>query len=161
KPELARRVDTGEFTVEQMSDTVTKGIRKLGETIEANLAVKVLPTYATDGLLNGIHNCDALEGMRGLKDETVDLTVTSPPYPIDFAFYHCWNYTKMFGGDYQKYLAWIEEHFREIFRVTKDGGRFAVNIDNCYDSRPSKNGPRVRLNCYSDFCEIAKRVGFK
>lgn len=160
-PKLQKRVDAGEFTVNQMSDAVRKGICKIGETIQARLAAKVLPDYAAkEGLLNDIHNCDALEGMRGLTDETVDLTITSPPYPINFKFYHCWDYMEMFGGDYQKYLAWIEEHFREIFRVTKNGGRFAVNIDNCYTSNPTKVGPRVRLNCFADFCEIAKRVGF-
>lgn len=159
-PDLAKRVETGQSTVRQASDSIRKGTIKVCETIKANLAAKVLPSYALNGLLNGIHNCDALEGMKGLAAETIDLTCTSPPYPIAFPFYRYWDYMKMFGGDYQKYLDWIAAHFAEIYRVTRNGGRFAVNIDNCFDPNSSKAGPRVRLNCFADFCDIAKRVGF-
>ena len=30
--------------------------------------------------LNKIYNCDVLEGLRKLDDESVDLIITSPPY---------------------------------------------------------------------------------
>ena len=58
--------------------------------------------------LNKIYNMDCLKGLRELKDETVDLTVTSPPY-----------------DDLRKYngYSWdFESIAKELYRVTKKGG---------------------------------------
>lgn len=57
---------------------------------------------------NKIYNRDCLEGMRGLPDEVIDLTVTSPPYDnlreyTGFSF----NFTSI---------------AKELYRITKDGG---------------------------------------
>jgi adenine-specific DNA-methyltransferase len=63
---------------------------------------------------------DVLEGLAALEDESVDLTVTSPPYNI--------------GKEYEKllplpeYLAWCEKWMGEIYRVTKPEGAFWLNL---------------------------------
>ena len=58
--------------------------------------------------LNNIHNLDCVEGMRHLDNDSVDLTVTSPPYD-DMRKYkgYSWNF---------------EETAKELYRVTKPGG---------------------------------------
>lgn len=59
-------------------------------------------------LFNHIHNMDCLQGLQGLEDECIDLTVTSPPY-----------------DDLRKYngYSWdFEAIAKELYRVTKQGG---------------------------------------
>lgn len=59
-------------------------------------------------MINQIHNMDCIEGMRLLPDESVDLTVTSPPYDNLRTY-------KGFSWDF-------EATARELYRVTKQGG---------------------------------------
>lgn len=63
----------------------------------------------TQGLeLNKIYNMDCVEGMKMLPDESVDLTVTSPPY----------DNLRTYNG-----FEWdFEATARELFRITKQGG---------------------------------------
>lgn len=57
---------------------------------------------------NKIYNIDCVQGMKMLADESVDLTVTSPPYD-DLRTYNGfeWNF---------------EETAKQLYRVTKQGG---------------------------------------
>ncbi len=63
--------------------------------------------------LNKIYNMDCLEGMRLLDGNSIDLTVTSPPYDI----------LRTYNGNIEQ---WSFEKFqaiaKELYRVTADGG---------------------------------------
>lgn len=58
--------------------------------------------------LNRIYQRDCIEGMRMIPDNSVDLTVTSPPYDN--------------LRDYNGYSFDFENTAKEIYRVTKEGG---------------------------------------
>lgn len=58
--------------------------------------------------VNTIHNIDCIEGMQGLPDDSIDLTVTSPPYD---------NLRKYNGYQWD-----FEQTAKELYRITKDGG---------------------------------------
>ena len=58
--------------------------------------------------LNKTHNMDCLDGMKLLEDNSIDLTVTSPPYD---------NLRKYNGYSFD-----FENISKELYRVTKDGG---------------------------------------
>jgi site-specific DNA-methyltransferase (adenine-specific) len=59
-------------------------------------------------MINKIHNMDCVEGMRMLPDNSVDLTVTSPPY----------DNLRTYNG-----FTWdFEAVAKELYRVTKQGG---------------------------------------
>ena len=58
--------------------------------------------------LDNIYNMDCLEGMRQMEAESVDLTVTSPPYDD--------------RREYNGYCFDFENIARELYRVTKPGG---------------------------------------
>ena len=58
--------------------------------------------------VNKIYNMDCIEGLRMISDNSIDLTVTSPPYD-DLRKYH--GFTWDFKG--------VTE---QLYRVTKDGG---------------------------------------
>ena len=65
--------------------------------------------------LNRIYNCNCIEGMKQMADNSVDLTVTSPPYDQlrDYGSVvdeNTWNF-EVFKG-----IA------KELYRVTKPGG---------------------------------------
>jgi site-specific DNA-methyltransferase (adenine-specific) len=58
--------------------------------------------------LNKIYNMDCVEGMRMLPDNSIDITVTSPPY----------DNLRTYNG-----FSWdFEATAKELYRVTKDGG---------------------------------------
>lgn len=56
----------------------------------------------------GTNNMDCLDGLKMLKDESIDLTITSPPYD-DLR-------------DYKGYAFDIKKVVKELYRVTKQGG---------------------------------------
>lgn len=58
--------------------------------------------------INTIYNMDCVEGMRMLPDNSIDLTVTSPPYD---------NLREYNGFEWD-----FEAVAKELFRVTKQGG---------------------------------------
>src|SRR5690554_1100444 len=63
--------------------------------------------------LNTIYNEDCLEGMKKIPSESIDLTVTSPPY----------DNLRSYNGNIEH---WSFEKFKaiakELYRVTKQGG---------------------------------------
>ena len=63
--------------------------------------------------LNNIYNMDCLDGLKLLQDDSVDLTVTSPPY----------DNIRSYNGNISQ---WNHEKFQRIadqlYRVTKPGG---------------------------------------
>lgn len=58
--------------------------------------------------INQIYNMDCVEGLKRLDEESIDLTVTSPPYD---------NLRKYNGFSWD-----FEETARQLYRVTKPGG---------------------------------------
>jgi site-specific DNA-methyltransferase (adenine-specific) len=80
---------------------------------------------------------NSCEKMSEIANDSVSLTVTSPPYwnAIDYdkhaedreQFYRTRSYSNDFS-DYLDYLDWLEGVFKEVYRVTKPGGFCAVVI---------------------------------
>ena len=61
---------------------------------------------------NNVYNMDCLQGLKLMKDNSIDLTVTSPPYD------NLRDYTKEFKENSFNF----ESIAKELFRVTKEGG---------------------------------------
>lgn len=59
-------------------------------------------------IIDTINNCDCIDGMALLENESIDLTVTSPPYD---------NLRKYNGYGFD-----FENTARELYRITKNGG---------------------------------------
>src|SRR5262245_20327292 len=71
--------------------------------------------------------------MTQLADESVDLTVTSPPYSnaIDYASHvsdPAADYRPRQALDYEGYLSFLDRCFSETLRATRPGGFCAVVI---------------------------------
>lgn len=80
------------------------------------------------------HSC---EQMPELEDNSVALTVTSPPYwnAIDYDIHASddsqYYRTRAYGNgysEYSDYLDWLENIFKEVLRVTKPGGFSSIVI---------------------------------
>ncbi len=81
--------------------------------------------------------CKSSECMNDLPDDSVGLTVTSPPYwnAIDYdrhsknpdLNYRTRNYSVGYE-DYEEYLQWFGRISKEVLRVTKPGGYYGIII---------------------------------
>lgn len=69
-----------------------------------------------------IVHTDALTGLESLKDQTVDLVVTSPPYATVRSSYA--------GTPAEDYAEWFSPILKEIQRILKTDGSFVLNIDD-------------------------------
>jgi site-specific DNA-methyltransferase (adenine-specific) len=95
------------------------------------------PYYEQDGI--AIYHGDCLGVLSELPDQSVDLTVTSPPYNqrIDSfkpsGMQKGWRWAEKIAGGYfdslteQEYNDWQAEVLRAVHRVTKEGGSCFYN----------------------------------
>ncbi|MEW6524977.1 MAG: site-specific DNA-methyltransferase [Bacillota bacterium] len=89
-----------------------------------------------DGFVNRVYHKSS-ESMGELPDNTVSLTVTSPPYwnAIDYDrhsrdsndYYRTRNYSIGYS-EYHDYLTWLRRISSEVLRVTKPGGFYALVV---------------------------------
>jgi len=86
--------------------------------------------------------------MKEIKDESVHLMVTSPPY-----FNAPFDYKGLFS-DYDEYLSLLEAMARETFRVLQEGRIAAVNVDDML-----VDGQKFPI--VADTVKIFQKVGFR
>jgi DNA modification methylase len=93
-----------------------------------------------------------------LKDESVHLVVTSPPY---------WNLKRYNENpdqlghvqNYEAFLAEVEKVWRHVFRVLVPGGRLVCVVgDVCVARR--NFGRHLVFPLHADICVICRRIGF-
>lgn len=86
--------------------------------------------------LNKIYNEDCLEGLKMLNDNSVQMTVTSPPY---FNLRRYTDKDKEIGieDSVEEYINKLEKIFQEIYRITKNDGSCYVNISDTYNKKGS------------------------
>lgn len=77
-----------------------------------------------------LHLNDCIAGMEDLGDETINLTITSPPYnlgatavknPVTYATYSD-------DKEHNEYILWLQKVFEVVYRKTTEDGRLAINI---------------------------------
>lgn len=94
-------------------------------------AVATLPhTVSPDFLKNTVVLGDVREVLKHVPDESVHLTFTSPPY------YNARDYSIYIS--YQAYLDFLDEVFRAVHRVTKEGRFLIVNTSPVIIPRVSR-----------------------
>ncbi len=85
------------------------------------------PATTTEEILSGVHLGDARTLAKALASESIDVTITSPPY-CDLKDYGAPNQIG-FGQDYSTYLSDLATVFGDIFRATKKDGSLWIIID--------------------------------
>lgn len=112
---------------------------------------KLLPkeTEAYRTAHGAAHVGDALELLKGLSSDSVNLVVTSPPYALHFK--------KKYGNaDKDAYVEWFLPFAREIFRVLKPDGSFVLNIGGSYN----KGHPTKSLYQFHLLIALVEKIGF-
>jgi site-specific DNA-methyltransferase (adenine-specific) len=95
-----------------------------------------------------IFNDDILK-ITTIKDNSIDLIVTSPPYDVDIKYE---NYDD--NIPYDQYLEFTRKWLRRCYEFSKDDGRLCLNI-------PLDKNKGGQQSVYADITTIAKEVGWK
>lgn len=115
--------------------------------------MKTIDDIKKEGVqINTIYNADCLEAMKYIKDDSIDLVITSPPYNvgIDYGVYKD-------NLEYKDYLNFTKKWLVEVWEILKENGRIALNV--LYEVNLHKRGGRIFLA--SDYWQIMKEIGFK
>ncbi len=113
----------------------------------AKLLQEFTPAYSTK--LGACYCADAREVMASLKDETIDLVVTSPPYALEFQ--------KEYGNKKKwQYVDWFLGFAEHIHRVLKPTGSFVLNIGGSYN----QGMPTRSLYHFKLLIALCDEIGF-
>lgn len=115
-------------------------------TLPYEITTQVEPYFQEDSIT--IYNADFLR-INCIKEGTVDLIVTSPPYNVGIKY--STHDDKM---SYEQYLAFTKEWLTKCYRLLKEDGRFCLNI-------PLDKNKGGQQSVYADITTIAKQVGWK
>lgn len=88
------------------------------QVVEEKSNQKKIPTFLEN---NKVYNEDCINGMKKIKDDSVDIIICDPPY----------NIGKDFGNNSDKqrmdeYLVWCDEWIKESIRILKPNGTLYI-----------------------------------
>ena len=107
----------------------------------------VAPAYTTRR--GAAYRGDALDLLRAMPDESVNLVITSPPYALEFKKEH--------GNEPQNtFVEWFLPFAREVLRVLRPDGSFVVNVGGAWQ----KGHPVRSLYHFRLLLELVDTVGF-
>ncbi|HQB59624.1 MAG TPA: DNA methyltransferase [Candidatus Moranbacteria bacterium] len=107
------------------------------------------PKYLKNTIVQG----DVLEALKYVPEESVHLTFTSPPYynARDYSIYQ----------SYDEYLKFLEEVFKEVHRVTKEGRFFVLNTSPIIIPRISRAHASKRYPIPYDIHPLLVKMGWE
>lgn len=110
-------------------------------------------TNSYDYLKNVVVNGDTIETMKLLKEESVHLTFTSPPYynARDYSIY----------PSYKRYLEFLAEVFKQVHRITKEGRFLVLNTSPIIIPRVSRSHSSKRYPIPFDIHPYLVEMGWE
>lgn len=107
------------------------------------------PSY----LKNLVIHWDTIKSMKVIPDESIHLTFTSPPYynARDYSIYQ----------SYEEYLWFLEETFKEIYRITKEWRFFVLNTSPIIIPRVSRASSSKRYPIPYDIHPLLVKMGWE
>ena len=101
-----------------------------------------------------INSC-CIEGLTKMKNnnQSVQLTVTSPPY------FNVKDYIKY--SNYNEYLSTLKTIFSLVFDITDDGRMCCVNLSNILIQRENRNSESKRIPLVFHFVPLMENIGWK
>ena len=108
---------------------------------------------SNDFMKNVTVHGDVREVLKFIPDESVHLTFTSPPYynARDYSIY----------ASYKEYLAFLEEVFKEVYRITKEGRFFVLNTSPIIIPRAGRQYSSKRYPIPYDIHPILIKMGWE
>ena len=119
----------------------------------SNEKIKQKHTESPDFMKNVIVQGDVREIIKYVPDESIHLTFTSPPYynARDYSIYQ----------SYKEYLRFLEDVFKEVYRVTKEGRFFILNTSPIIIPRVSRQYSSKRYPIPYDIHPFLVKMGWK
>jgi len=106
-----------------------------------------------DFMKNVVVQGDVREIIKPVPDESIHLTFTSPPYynARDYSIYQ----------SYDEYLSFLEEVFKEVHRITKEGRFFILNTSPIIIPRVSRQHSSKRYPIPYDIHPLLVKMGWE
>lgn len=113
--------------------------------------------YSNNGI--AVYNSDSLSFLKSQKSNTIQLTVSSPPY---FAY-------KNYGNDagnienfdrYEQYCEYINNWLQELYRITDEDGRVCIVIDDKHTNAETE-GVNINRGTHARIINYAINHGFQ
>ncbi|KJR41134.1 adenine specific DNA methyltransferase (hpaim), partial [Candidatus Magnetoovum chiemensis] len=92
---------------------------------------------------------DNILSAERIKEASIDLIITSPPYNVNIAYNNCDD-----SIAYSDYLLFTSQWLSKCYTLVKDDGRFCLNI-------PLDKNKGGQQSVYADITTIAKSIGWK
>ncbi len=93
--------------------------------------------------------CDDLLSSQAIKEKSVDLIITSPPYNLDMPYGTYEDFMP-----YEEYLKWSTKWMEKCYQLSKDGGRFCLNV-------PLDKNKGGHHSVAADLTACAKQAGWE
>lgn len=110
-------------------------------------------TKSPDYLKNVLVNGDVLDILKIMSEESIHLTFTSPPYynARDYSIYQ----------SYDEYLEFLNDVFKEVHRITKEGRFFILNTSPIIIPRVSRQHSSKRYPIPFDIHPYLIQIGWE
>ncbi|MCL4546280.1 MAG: HEAT repeat domain-containing protein [Deltaproteobacteria bacterium] len=146
KKELSKLL---EHPNELIKEVIGKEINGVSYGSKNNGKHDEFPVYLKNTIVHG----DVIEILKYVPDESIHLTFTSPPYynARDYSIYQSYN----------EYLKFLEEVFKEIHRVTKEGRFFVLNTSPIIIPRISRAHASKRYPIPYDIHPLLVKMGWE
>ncbi len=114
---------------------------------------KIPHSQSPNLMKNVVAHGDVLDIMKNVPDESIHLTFTSPPYynARDYSIYR----------SYDDYLQFLEQTFKEVYRITKEGRFFILNTSPIIIPRVSRSHSSKRYPIPYDLHSILVKMGWE
>lgn len=144
--ELKKLIKHPNELIKEVIDKEINGINYSSNSIEKH---DEFPIFLKNTIVKG----DVVETLSHVPDESVHLTFTSPPYynARDYSIYQSYN----------EYLIFLEEVFKEVYRVTKEGRFFVLNTSPIIIPRISRAHSSKRYPIPYDIHPILVKMGWE
>ena len=121
--------------------------------VKKNLVTSQAHNESYDYLKNVVLNADTVEAMNLIKEESIHLTFTSPPYynARDYSIY----------PSYQNYLDFLTKVFKEVHRITKEGRFLIINTSPIIIPRVSRMHSSKRYPIPFDIHPYLMQMGWE
>ena len=103
--------------------------------------------------INNIYNMNCLDGLKQMKDESIDLMVTSPPY------YNAREYSQWETVD--SYMNDMKEIFTELYRCMKNHKYIVVNVGDVTSQVGKAKWSVRKLPLGAMFTMMLENIGFE
>jgi len=115
--------------------------------------IKMKHPESPDFLKNLTVHGDVIQVLKNIKEESIHLTFTSPPYynARDYSIYQ----------SYQQYLFFLRDVFKELLRITKEGRFFILNTSPIIIPRVSRQHSSKRYSIPFDIHPFLLDMGWE